>query len=213
MEMADLMCWSVHEELRQDLMSVLMRQPPPGWNKLTKQQVKKADEIAFSLLAKFTEGGVKKVGGKLPLDEAMPKVLAHRDYNPALQPLHGGSKRDAQSAGASGSGGREDGPPTKRERQLIAQLAAQAPAGTANRADKGKGKGKGKKGKIPLLPEELRFPGSSAVDYKGDAICDAFNTAAGCNAAPAGGKCGKGRHICMMYGCRKAHAMATSHKR
>ena len=35
MGMADLMSCCVHEELRQDLMSALMRQPPPGWNKLT----------------------------------------------------------------------------------------------------------------------------------------------------------------------------------
>ena len=82
MAMADLMGWEAHEKIRQDLMSALTRTPPPGYSRVSKQQVKRADEIAFGLLAKFTENGVKRIGGARPLDEAVDKVLAHRDYNP-----------------------------------------------------------------------------------------------------------------------------------
>ena len=146
----------------------------------------------------------------------MERVLAHRDYNLSLQPLPGGSKRDFDRAAGSQQQD-EQGPTTKRERKLMQQLAAaQAQNNQSTAPAKGNGKGKGqKKGKAKIgnMPTELRFPGATSTDDKGDAICFAFNTAGGCDAAPAGGKCAKGRHICMVYGCRQKHAMAVHHKR
>jgi len=216
MDMADLMSWPVHEKLRQDLMSAMTRPQPPGYQKISKQQLKRADEVAFGLLAKIADGGVKRKGGKLPLDEALEQVLNHRDYNLALQPLPGGTKREQDS---SSSSSRQ--PPNKEarlsqaDRQLLQKaLAAQAGSSSTKGGGKGsKGKGKGKKGGgNPFLPQELRLKGATPQDDQGNPICFRFNSAEGCNDAGPGGKCPKGRHVCMMYGCRKNHAMMVAHR-
>ena len=137
----------------------------------------------------------------------MDKVLNHRDYNLALQPLPGGggSKRDAAEAGATSSG------LSKADRRLLTQaVSAQKKGSGKGKGEKSKGSKKGKDTKGPL-PAELRIKGATAQDEDGNPICFGFNTAAGCSGAAPGGRCSKGRHVCAMFGCRKAHPMVGNH--
>ena len=71
------------------------------------------------------------------------------------------------------------------------------------------GKGKMAGGK---LPTQLRVAGASGTDPEGNPICFSFNLG-GCSAAPPGGRCPRGRHICILTKCgQAAHGHSTEHK-
>jgi hypothetical protein len=72
-------------------------------------------------------------------------------------------------------------------------------------ASKGKGKGTGQ------LPAPLRVSGAAATDADGAPICFSYNLG-GCSAAPPGGRCPKGRHICIIVKCQAAHSYSTEHR-
>ena len=73
-------------------------------------------------------------------------------------------------------------------------------------ADKGKGKGKST-GKLPL---PLRARGVASSDGEGNPVCFGFNLGS-CTAAPPGGRCPKGRHVCALTTCGQSHAYVTTH--
>ena len=106
-EMSDMMSWESHERLREDYMKALMKPAVPGYAKVTRSQVRRADECAFELMAEFTEGGIQKVGGVRPLDAAVSFAMTHRDYNQILQQMVASSARSsAEQFGDAGQGAR-----------------------------------------------------------------------------------------------------------
>ena len=205
--MADILAWEVHEALRQDLLSALMRQPPPGYDRVSMAQVRRADEVAFGLLAKAADAGIRRVGGDRPLDAKMDGVIAHRDYNLALQPLAARpGKRPIEEAGEWQQSAR----PSKRQRQ-----ANRAPGNGKGATSKGSferptGRGKGKDRSAPAVPLELRGPGMSTAEEDGTPLCYKFNISS-CGDAPPGGKCRRGKHVCALTSCRKAHSYCANH--
>ena len=70
-------------------------------------------------------------------------------------------------------------------------------------------KGKGRR-QEPPLPMALRHPGVSAVDGEGMPMCFSFNLQGGCDKAPPGGRCDKGRHVCMLRSCGQKHGFTTT---
>ena len=232
MAMADLMSFEAHERLRKDYMSELVRIPPPGYSRMTLGQLRRADETAFMIMAKLAESGVKRKGGERPLDAIVDKVLTHRDYSLAMQPLPAGAKREYVAP----AGGGGDDSFSKAQKKRLRKEAAVAKGGWGDgkgawvqdyykgcgKQDKGWGKGKGYgkqdkgygnskgKGKNPVIPNALRYPGVEAVDAEESPICFAWNME-GCQAAPPGGRCPKGRHICMLASCRGTHGYLGYH--
>ena len=204
MDMADLMGWQVHEQLRQDLMSAMMRPPLPGYERVSKTQVRRADEIAFTLLSKMCDGGVKREKGIRPLDLALPKVLAHRDYNTALQNLP--ASHPASTTGLKRTADRTEwtGESTRSQRRKINRAKGKG-KGASGDATGGKGKSKGKN-----LPAELRKPGVVAWDEACGNICFGYNLNT-CKNAPPGGKCNRGMHVCIDGSCRKHHPYLGNH--
>lgn len=212
LEMADAMTWEKHERLREELMSTLARRQPPGYNQVSIAQIRRADEVAFTVLAKLTSKGIKKVNGAKPMDDHIDAALAHRDVNIALQPLPGGRgggdfsqpahKRDASEA----VGGQQSG--LSRRAAKKARMTEQSPLPQPQQqgADKGKGKGKST-GKLPL---PLRARGVASSDGEGNPVCFGFNLGS-CTAAPPGGRCPKGRHVCALTTCGQSHAYVTTH--
>ena len=204
--MADVMAWEVHETLRQDLLNALVRQPPPGYDRATMAQVRRADEIVFGLLARGADAGIRRIAGTRPLDAKMDAVIAHRDYNLALQPLVArAGKRPAD----------EDRDEQQEHRAGKRQRARHQDSGKGAFGKDGKGSGgrsSGGKGKVrgPAVPAELRGPGLSTIDADGEPICYRFNLG-GCSEAPPGGKCKKGKHACALTSCRKPHSYSKSH--
>lgn len=220
MDMGDILDWDEHEKLREELMTAWAATPPPGYAKLTVAQVKRADEIAFTLLAKATAAtGIKRVDGRRPLDTAMAEVLRHRDFGTALTPLPSpcmppamSGKRPAEETSA-GEG--------LSRRQRKALRAADAAASGQRRPQaaswsvppKGKGKGGGKdkgRGSYDKLPLQLRVPGATGVDDDNVPICYGYALGT-CSAAPPGGRCPKGKHVCILKSCRKSHSYIESH--
>ena len=61
-DMGDVMGWEAHESLREEMMCAFAREPLSGYAKVSLEQVKKADEMAFYLLSKFAKQGIKRVG-------------------------------------------------------------------------------------------------------------------------------------------------------
>ena len=232
----------MHEKLREEIMSSLARRPPPGYAGLTIQQVRKADEAAFILMAKYTASGIKKVGGKRPMDDAVEKTLAHRDFNIHLQPMQGkghaesteGQKRSSEaiSGGASRNQKKKkqkalnNSDPQKALMNYPANYPARGSGSEGYSSSGGGGKGGGGKGRgsggnksggtgdggSARIPQSLNVSGASGRDSEGNAICYAYNLE-GCSAAPPGGKCQRGRHVCILKTCGlAAHGYTAHHK-
>ena len=66
MAAGDLMSWRAHEKLRRDLLNALNLVPPPGYQRVTIAQARRADEEAFRIMAQETAGGIRAVGGVKP---------------------------------------------------------------------------------------------------------------------------------------------------
>ena len=89
---------------------------------------------------------------------------------------------------------------------------AQQSSGSKGKGQKGKGKGAGKDKGPGKLPEKLRVSGASGFDSDGAPICYSYNLGA-CTAAPPGGKCPRGRHVCILTRCSQAaHAYVAEHR-
>ena len=212
--MADLIDFAEHEKLRQDLMCALTRKPIPGYDRVSFAQLRRADETAFTLLAQFADGGIKRAGGVRPLDACIQRVLDHRDYNHALQPLPAAPppppKRQHDDEGGESR--------RARKRRLAAENQQTTTYESKGRSKGNKGNGKAKgdtggKGKLKTasIPGVLRYLGVAAADSQGSPICFSFNSD-GCDGAPPGGRCPKGRHICMLQSCGQNHGFLSHHK-
>jgi len=229
LEVADILSWECHEKLRHELMSSWARRQPQGYATLTIGQVRRADEVAFTILAKLTCAGIKKQGGVRPMDACVEKVLGHRDFNLALQPLPGrGAAEQPAESGKRGLADESQAELSRHQRRKAAKLAAKLKqAAAAGQGSSGggpplqaalppgpvrKGDGKGKtKATVSKLPLALRVDGAQATDAGGNPICFAFNLG-GCPGAPPGGRCPKGRHVCVLKKCAQAaHGYGATH--
>ena len=207
--MADVVSWEAHEKLRSDLVGSYMRAAPPGYLRPALQAIRRADETAFSLLSKMAKDGIKRQKGVRPLDELIDRVLAHRDYTVLLQPLPapaGGVKRTADDAQPGGE--KEQTSRNQRRKKNQAKRAADAQGKEKEKEHDGSAKGKGKAAAMPAV---LRAPNTTSVDEEGAPICFKFNIDGSCTAAPPGARCPRGRHICVLKGCREPHGYVASH--
>ena len=217
MEMADLMSWEAHEKLRQDLMNALAKTPPPGFQRLSMTQVKRADQAAFSLLRKRTETGVRPEAGVRPLDMAIDGVIAHRDYNNELIPLqekrsfphesHAASSQQSKKTKMAEPRGKGKGKGKGRGKWSENNFAppAEPPAvmsGTKSDSSRRKGNRNAPKG--------LRGPDCNSNAADGRSKCYGFNLGT-CKDAQPGQRCPKGWHICMKASCERDHAYTEHH--
>ena len=218
LDMADLRTWEKHERLREELMSAWARRQPPGYAQVTVAQVRKADEAIFTIMAKLSGNGIKKAGGERPMDAAVEEALKHRDFNLALQPLpaRGGAEGTPESSGRGLKRDLEgDAPGCNQRRKKSAAAKAAAAASAARPEDpegrKGGGRGKGGTFTATKLPPPLRIEGAAAADVDGNPICFAFNLG-GCPMGQPGGRCPKGRHVCVLRKCQQAaHGYSAAH--
>ena len=77
---------------------------------------------------------------------------------------------------------------------------------------KSKGRGKGNNGGKSSFSSAAPqgYHGCVGRDAKNRPICSDYNIS-GCNKAPAGGSCSKGRHVCFRGGCFKNHMFKEAH--
>jgi hypothetical protein len=200
MEMGQLISYVEHEKMVAFLFREYMRMPPPGYAKVSIEQIRRADLEIFRQLQEQTRGGVKlRPDGLMPLDVLLPNVLQSPRVAMLLMPLPGGNKRPSQQGDSDAS-----------QRQPKKQkVSANAKAkGAAQAAVSGAGKGNKTGGKAAPMPLELAGMVSTVGDKR---VCYGFNMAIGCpetGAVEAGCKCSRGFHICCVPGCGGSHCKA-----
>ena len=206
-DMANLMAFKSHEALVTLLLSEYMRDPPPGYAKVSLAQVQRADREIFRRLAEMTRCGLQlRPDGKRPLDTHLPEVLLETGVRVLLMPLPLGRGRDEDSAAT----------PTQSLRKVLKANAKLKDELRAAGASKGHGKASSRVtltartqlstakggGRGTRMPKGL--VGMEANTPDGARICFSYNLA-GC--AEKGDKCDKGEHVCCRPGCFERHPL------
>jgi hypothetical protein len=200
MEMGQLLSYVEHEKMVAFLFREYMRLPPPGYGKVSIEQLRRADLEIFRQLQEQTRGGVKLMpDGRMPLDLVLPGILVSPRVAMLLMPLpaSSGSKRQAS--------GDADANPRQAKRHKAAKAKAAASAVSAGAGGKAGGK---RATKSAALPAELVGMVATVGDKR---VCFGFNMTAGCPESPTvevGCKCSRGFHICCVPGCGGAHCKA-----
>ena len=219
MDQAALLSFQVHDKWVERMFQAMMTDPPPGYSRVSVQQMYRADKEVFRVLAEHTRGGIKSAPRSLgenyldrlfqqacsgALDATIPLLLL-----PLAQKAGAGEKRKSPGETRSSQA---------YSRNAKGSVRAQPRGGKGDaggKGKKGKGKGSGKshqagKGKrnayAPPMPVALR--GCDHQDSNGQNTCFAYNLD-GCNAAGDGGQCPKGRHVCCSPGCYKPFSFSS----
>ena len=180
--MADLASYESMELVMDLFLRELMRAPPPGFSKVTLDQLLRADRELFFKLGHRCRTGVRRMpDGRRPFDVQVPLIIDSPQFRYLLMPLPGTSSK---SQSPNDTGGRTDANSKKRSslEQSNADLRAQikrlkaAQNGATDQTltgggGEGGGKGGGKKGKCrsPKVPSGL--VGKNFQTTHGEPIC------------------------------------------
>ena len=201
------------------MLAALLSEPPAGFQRVTIEQLSRADLALFYHMMKSTRNGIRlKPDGTFPLELALDKAMESVEVRLLLQPLMGAaSKRKRDDSPDQGSSGSDRSKTMIKQLQnRVANLQSKKPsssvaASSGPKAPAPKAKGAGKGNQIKLPRELLDLGDCVAKSSTGDSICFAFNLG-GCDKGTAG-KCAKGLHVCMKRGCgsvahgRRNHVM------
>lgn len=175
MELCNLVSWRISNMWLSMMLNTYSYDPPPGYSRVTLQQLVRADKELWTLLARDITSVKPTNTGERPLDKAIENLCT--DPRVTMHLLGDSNKRSHSTTAASSS---------------------KQNASSAKKQKKRPGKSERVK---PTPPEELKDCYQSTAD--GRPICWAFNLAGGC-ALRAGGNppaCSKGCHVCAF--CRK----------
>jgi hypothetical protein len=173
------------------LLEAIYREPPAGYDHVTRIQILNADRQIFLHMGEDCRKGLKvNAAGTYPVEEALKKFMHDSRIQFMLLPLPSG------------------GTPTKRKPDGQPD-APQTPEKKARNKGKGKGKGRGKGEK----PNQGKGSGKDKdktkkalwVHIKGKPLCAAFQTDS-CSECLPGETCTNGLHLCGYPGCGKPHA-------
>ena len=175
----------------QALAQRLQEPPPPGYSKVSLQQLIRADRAVFLRASELTTTLKRQVGGRLPLDGILDTILLDPSVAYHLLPLPLSS---SSSAEASKDGKRSNSDPGSSQRGAKIQKFAKRSGGS----------GAVKKTNF-AVPKEL--VGKLHQTPKGHRLCWSFNLPCGCSDAKPGGKCSRGLDLCAEPGCLKPHSL------
>ncbi|CAJ1388422.1 unnamed protein product [Effrenium voratum] len=180
LEMCNLISWNLSQEWIANLFNVYSTDPPPGFGRISLQQLIRADKELWTLMAR-TATTIKPDGaGKRPLDEVMSRVTMHLLALP-------------HRAASSTQNHSEPSDNKRHSQSSNSNAAKQAPK-------KKMRPGRNQRTK-PTPPAELKDCYQTTSD--GKPICWAYNLAQGCSLGTSGNppSCSKGCHVCAF--CRK----------
>lgn len=217
-EMYDLWSYENCELLSNLLMAEYMRTPPDGFQRVSLDQLWRADQQAFKFLAQKCRAGIRRDGKETrPLDDATPDMLKDPTFRlmlmPAAKPVGAQQGAGRPASGSQDKDVDDKDKELKRLREENARLKKQENNKRRKgnpKGDKGAGKGGNKKGwqdgkdrLVPVLPRAL--VGKTAVTEEGDPICFNYNLD-GCKRVTTKGKngwikCDRGYHVCCEPGC------------
>jgi hypothetical protein len=221
-EMADLLAFEKHELLRNRLVQALMEEPLDGFQRLTMDQIYRADVIFFTLLNDAARNGLRRhCALERPLDLIFEATLLHPRFTAALThrlaPPQSSAAAIANAFGNSsvfGLAGFENANAGKGKKRPNNgnQGGRPQPKPKPLQQPKG-GKGNGGKASInkgPRLPPGLfgMCPRSSPATQN-KRLCFSFNLGT-CKLVSPGQECAKGWHLCMKptasgQACSQAH--------
>ena len=179
-EMCELVSWETSQKWLATLFAAYSTDPPPGFARVTLQQLVAADKAMWTMLARDIASVKPDINGKRPLDEAIEKLM--RDPRITMYMLALPTRSPAAVAAAPKSSGSTHAAGTIQPKK-------KARPSKRNRTQ-------------PTPPEELKTCYQQTAD--GKPICWAYNLQNGCTLEATGQppKCRKGAHICAY--CRKA---------
>ena len=196
--MADVVSREAHERLRSDLVGAYMRAPPPGYQRPALHAIHRADETAFSFLAKMAKDGTKRQKGVRPLDELVDKVdlgaprlrtRSSRSRSPHRQEVSSAHQTTRSPAPTGNSPAVISGARRTRPSGLRTPRPRRRRRSTTERA-------RARARQPPCMPAVLRAPTTTAIDEEGAPVCFKFNIDGSCSAAPPGGAQGGGTSAC-----------------
>jgi hypothetical protein len=211
LEMADLVAFEKHELLKNHFVAALMEEPMEGFQRVTFDQVYRADLVFFTLLNDASREGIKRRGNAArPLDVIFEATLIHPRFVQSMTPRQtpvivrgAASLHQAVYADPPALGSRAQRRKRLREDKPAPQAAPEKPkpiqqalgGAGAGKGKGGKGKGDGKGG--PRLPAGLfgMCPRSNAAT-ENKRLCFSFNLGT-CKLVGPGQECAKGWHLCM----------------
>ena len=211
LEIAYIMSYEVHDELKLRLVQALTSTPPTGYNRVGLQQVKEADQMFFDLLARKARGGIKKqVPEGFYLDALAREVLQDSRFTMLLNPLPRpvgrarSRSRSPRNRRTTNRWGNDKGSDYKTKK-------GDKVKGGGKGKNKGKDKGKQKERGNVALPKELLANGVGWTDNE-EPICFGYNTSKGCDQAEPGMRCPRGWHVCAFKGCFAGDHSYPEHK-
>ena len=202
------------------MLAALLSEPPAGFQRVSIEQLSRADLALFYHMMKSTRNGIRlKPDGTFPLELALDKAMESVEVRLLLQPLMGQAgkrKREDSPDQTSDSSKTTIKQLQNRVTKLLGSISSQPkkspgsgsqPSGSKGPAPKPKGTCKGTQVRLPR--ELLDLGDCQAKTAAGDSICFAFNLG-GCPNGAAG-KCSKGLHVCMKRGCGSADHGRRAH--
>ena len=224
LDMADVMSFHVHEKLSSALMRARSRAPPSErYEQISFDQLLKADQAFWKLIAERTRRGLKRAhgtDGERPADAAAKEALADEDFLIHLRPLPSlpPNKRSAAAAELTPQG--DDTGMSRSQRKKLAKAKKQAERALQQSQPQGPPPPPPAEGQLPLqrnrttaqargpaLPGILNKAGNSAT-INGQRVCFGYNL----GTCQAGDGCQKGKHICCRVACQGAmHSYKSRH--
>ena len=227
MNMAKLINFQVHDTLVNFYLEELARVALPGYEKVSMEQIRRADKEIFLRMADKTRSGLSNFGDPLrqvlPLDQVLPAVMVEPRIVALLFPLPSTSGRQNQQ-----SGNKRKADEVERLRNEVKKLKAKGDhkgggfgsnrggqagnnegASQSSRGKGGGGKQRSAKVKGPRMPMELV---GMASEVGGKRLCYAYNLKGGCIVRGVDG-CAKGAHICAFPGCGGDHSLQDCSKK
>ena len=188
MDLVKISTYQAMESYHDYLFQLLLSDVPDTHDRISLQQIMKADKSVFTKMTEICRAGISQKGdGSYPIENALKEALRDPIVLAALSPL-------PKAAGPVRIPKGDDNAPR----------FSQPYNKGWGKPNKGRGRGKGGKGgkpgagSPPQVPKELE--GLRSRTNKGQNICFSCNLEAGCSNARWGQACIKGLHICMKCG-------------
>lgn len=189
LEMCNLVSWDISQEWLATMYNTYATDPPPGYGKVTLQQLIRADKELWTLIARSVTS-VKPDGiGNRPIDQVMKRLMT--DPRVTMHMLALPNKAAASHVSVD---------PGDHKRQSSGAAAPSSQRPQAKKKSKASRPGKGQRTR-PSPPDELKDCYQTTSD--GRPICWAYNLKQGCSLNVSGQPpaCAKGCHCCAF--CRK----------
>jgi hypothetical protein len=197
LQIAGLMTYKSHMVWVDKMFREYMRDPLYGYEKISLEQLARADSELFAELSELSRGQLNVSSfGKLALDALLPCAMADPRVSSLLVPLPARARPNKQ----------ED-PKDAKEWKKREEWKKKDPKGKGRGGkDKDKDKDKAKdKREQSILPKELK---GLMPSYKGQKICFSYNLQ-GCKEITKDGACHRGLHLCARCGDRNHGAQSS----